>query len=39
MEPQGTAASQAQVEAFGRRHRTDLVTLAFTDMVGSTALK
>jgi sigma-B regulation protein RsbU (phosphoserine phosphatase) len=30
---------QSQVEAFGRRHRTGLVTLLFTDMVGSTALK
>jgi len=39
MEPQNASASQAQVEAFGRRHRTDLVTLVFTDMVGSTALK
>jgi WD40 repeat protein/class 3 adenylate cyclase len=29
----------AQVEAFSRRHRTGLVTLVFTDIVGSTALK
>ncbi len=39
MNPQGASASQVQVEAFGRRHRTGLVTLVFTDMVGSTALK
>jgi len=39
MEPQGASASRAQVEAFGRRHRTGLVTLLFTDMAGSTALK
>lgn len=30
---------QDKVEAFGRRHRTGLVTLLFTDMVDSTALK
>jgi len=30
---------QTQVEAFRRRHRTGLVTLVFTDIVGSTALK
>jgi class 3 adenylate cyclase len=29
----------AQVEAFSRRHRTGLVTLVFTDVVGSTQLK
>jgi WD40 repeat protein/class 3 adenylate cyclase len=39
MESQGPSASRAQVEAFGRRHRTGLVTLLFTDMVDSTALK
>jgi len=39
MDPRGASTSQAQVEAFGRRHRTGLVTLVFTDMVGSTALK
>jgi len=39
MDPQDASTSQAQVEAFGRRHRTGLVTLVFTDMVGSTALK
>jgi class 3 adenylate cyclase len=39
MDPRSASASQVQVEAFGRRHRTGLVTLVFTDMVGSTALK
>jgi len=39
MNPRDASASQVQVEAFGRRHRTSLVTLVFTDMVGSTALK
>jgi len=39
MDPQDASTSQAQVEAFGRRHRTGLVTMLFTDMVGSTALK
>jgi WD40 repeat protein/serine/threonine protein kinase/class 3 adenylate cyclase len=39
MDPRGASAGQVQVEAFGRRHRTGLVTLVFTDMVGSTALK
>jgi len=39
MGPQDASHSQAKVEAFGRRHRTGLVTLLFTDMVGSTALK
>jgi class 3 adenylate cyclase len=39
MDPRDASASQVQVEAFGRRHRTGLVTLVFTDMVGSTALK
>jgi len=29
----------AQVAAFSRRHRTGLVTIVFTDIVGSTALK
>src|SRR5437667_8953502 len=29
----------AKVEEFRRRHRTSLLTLVFTDMVGSTALK
>ena len=33
------AEKQIRVEAFGRKHRTGLVTLLFTDMVGSTALK
>jgi class 3 adenylate cyclase len=39
MDPRDASGSQAQVEAFGRRHRTGLVTLVFTDMAGSTALK
>jgi class 3 adenylate cyclase len=39
MNPRGASTSEVQVEAFGRRHRTGLVTLLFTDMVGSTALK
>src|SRR6266516_8105643 len=30
---------RAQVEEFRRRHRTGLLTLVFTDIVGSTALK
>ncbi|MBI3417724.1 MAG: adenylate/guanylate cyclase domain-containing protein [Verrucomicrobia bacterium] len=30
---------RAQVEEFRRRHRTGLVTLVFTDLVGSTRLK
>ncbi len=32
-------ASRAHVEEFRRRHRTDLVTLLFTDIIGSTQLK
>jgi class 3 adenylate cyclase len=40
MEPQFLSGQeQNQVEAFGHKHRTGLVTLLFTDMVGSTALK
>ena len=39
MEPQFPSGPQNKVEAFGRQHRTGLVTLLFTDMVGSTALK
>ncbi len=39
MEPAGACASRGQVEAFGRRHRTGLVTMGFTDIVGSAALK
>ena len=30
---------RAQVEGFRRKHRTSLLTLVFTDVVGSTALK
>src|SRR5713226_9104201 len=39
MEPQFPFEGQTKAEAFGRKHRTGLVTLLFTDMVGSTALK
>jgi class 3 adenylate cyclase len=31
--------NRAQVEEFRRKHRTGLLTLVFTDIVGSTALK
>ena len=34
MESQSASASHAQVEAFGRRHRIDLVTMVSTDLVG-----
>ena len=30
---------RAQVEEFRRKHRTSLLTLVFTDIVGSTALR
>ena len=30
---------RAEVEEFRRKHRTSLLTLVFTDIVGSTALK
>ena len=30
---------RGQVEEFRRKHRTGLVTLVFTDLVGSTQLK
>ena len=39
MNPPLVSEKGALLEAFGRRHRTGLVTLLFTDMVGSTALK
>jgi len=39
MDPQSVVQGHAQVEAFSRRHRTGLVTLLFTDIVGSTQLK
>ena len=39
MEDQFPSGQQNKVEAFGRKHRTGLVTLLFTDIVGSTALK
>jgi hypothetical protein len=32
-------APQDKLEAFERKHRTGLITILFTDMVGSTALK
>jgi WD40 repeat protein/class 3 adenylate cyclase len=34
-----TAEERARVEEFRRKHRTGLVTLLFTDMVGSTKIK
>ena len=36
MNTPGPPGHQAQVEAFSQRHRTGLVTLLFTDIVGST---
>jgi WD40 repeat protein/serine/threonine protein kinase/class 3 adenylate cyclase len=39
MEPRDESAGQGQVAAFGRRHRTGIVTMVFTDIVGSSALK
>jgi serine/threonine protein kinase/class 3 adenylate cyclase/cephalosporin-C deacetylase-like acetyl esterase len=39
MEGQFPLGQENKVEAFGRKHRTGLVTLLFTDMVDSTALK
>jgi class 3 adenylate cyclase len=39
MEDQFPVGQGKQLEAFGRKHRTGVVTLLFTDMVGSTALK
>src|ERR1041385_5630208 len=39
MEDQFPLGQQSKVEAFGQKHRTALVTLLFTDIVGSTALK
>jgi len=39
MDATGASQHQAQVEAFSRRHRAGLVTLLFTDIVGSTKLK
>src|SRR5207237_3531150 len=37
--PNWALASRAQVEEFRRRHRVGLVTLLFTDIIGSTQLK
>ena len=39
MNPQSALEQRACVEEFQRRHRVGLVTLLFTDMVGSTQLK
>ena len=39
MENQFPSGQTTHLEAFGRKHRTGLVTLLFTDIVGSTALK
>jgi formylglycine-generating enzyme required for sulfatase activity/class 3 adenylate cyclase len=39
MNAPGSSRHQAQLEAFGRQHLTGLITLLFTDMVDSTALK
>jgi eukaryotic-like serine/threonine-protein kinase len=39
MEDQFPLGQQAKVETFSQKHRTGLVTLLFTDIVGSTALK
>jgi WD40 repeat protein/serine/threonine protein kinase/class 3 adenylate cyclase len=39
MPSESQAEPENKVEAFGRKHRTGLVTLLFTDMVGSTAVK
>jgi WD40 repeat protein/class 3 adenylate cyclase/tRNA A-37 threonylcarbamoyl transferase component Bud32 len=39
MASQFPSGQEDRVEAFGRKHRTGLVTLVFTDMVDSTALK
>ena len=39
MDPETVLPGHDQVEAFGRKHHTGLVTLLFTDLVASTALK
>ena len=39
MNPLAALDHRAQVEAFQRKHRTALLTLLFTDLVGSTRLK
>jgi len=39
MFPQPSTEQRAKAESFGRQHLTGLVTLLFTDMVDSTALK
>jgi class 3 adenylate cyclase len=39
MNPPDATQPQAKREESGPKHRTGLVTLLFTDMVGSTALK
>jgi class 3 adenylate cyclase len=33
------AGGEGRLQAFGRKHQTGLVTLVFTDLVGSTQLK
>ena len=39
MHLQLASGQRAKVEAFQRKHHTGVVTLLFTDMVGSTSLK
>src|SRR2546423_5497960 len=39
MDPQAALGHRPQVEDFQRRHRTKLVTMLFSDIVGSTYLK
>jgi len=39
MNPESVLSHRGRVEAFQRRHRVGLVTLLFTDVVGSTRLK
>ena len=39
MDLQGALGRRAQVEAFQKKHRIGLLTLLFTDIVGSTKLK
>ena len=39
MDPQYASKRQHQVEEFQRKHHTELVTMLFSDVVGSTKLK
>ena len=39
MNPEWALANHGRVEEFRRRHRVGLVTLLFTDIIGSTKLK